>query len=272
MPMRENQFRPGYGDPGETYALAGANIAEALFGNKAKAGEYRKAELENRFLEAKIRQQELENAAGGDITKKRPFNPQEMEGVPALVNALYAAQPGMEGFEISKFVPPQKLLDVGRASETAYQRNRSQYEAAQEMINALGIPAGAKIKKGETRWFGPNDPDVLLGPSGTPYNFGMPELTLPQAATPAPETVEPGFMEQLIGALSAAPSKPITTSPIQDVSQAEDFFTKFRNGPAAAPVQAAPAGPVIVRTPQEAAALPPGTQFIGADGKLRVRP
>ena len=66
-------------------------------------------------------------------------------------------------------------------------------------------------------------------------------------------SIESGYTELLSGG---------TQTPAQTASAA----------PAAAPSQAANAGPVRVNTPQEAMALPSGTRFVTPDGRVKVRP
>jgi hypothetical protein len=57
-----------------------------------------------------------------------------------------------------------------------------------------------------------------------------------------------------------------------DIEAKKFNSTPLQAAPQPAQPSAAPQGPVKVNTPAEAAALPPGTQFITPDGRMKVRP
>lgn len=275
--ISNNYYNPGQGyDPGAAYANAGQNIAEALFGNPTKAGDLAKQNAETQLLVEKVRAQQILNAAGGP---KKSYSPAETSGVPALVSALYASHPGMEGFNLSQVVPPEKLLEIGKASDEAYSKNRSQYEAAQAMADALGPLTGAHMQAPVTHWFSPNEPAALLDANNRPY-FAPPAQ---------PQLVMPGSQaSDMAGALSVAETAPPPAGAINGTFPYIHPSQMFNSAPAApaqtAPVgqqvypslQAAQAAPVAdggfqVLTPQQAAGLPPGTKFIGTDGQIRTK-
>lgn len=172
MPTRENP----YYDP--TYAQAGASLAEALFGNADKQVDYDYKRANTKLIQERTRRlQKMTDAGifsegGGSPLRPVPINPKTYTAIDDMVKSVLSEQLG-EDFSLD-VIPQDALLNARGAGEQAFQQSRNRTDAVNAMINALGLPPGARVGEDPERandWIPFNDKSVVLNSQGIPVDF-----------------------------------------------------------------------------------------------------
>lgn len=233
------------------YAGAGKDIPLDLALTPERADNIRAQEFAAALEKAVATQAERNKAPSSSRGSASPQKPPKMADTNAIMNNVFAAIPGATETdqyhrtqvapEAQDYFASQGLLEPMRnlVVETLRATGGDQEAARAAVMKAMNLPAGAEFDQARVV-------DRTPGTALFPWNWGGKESS-PAIVTPDGASVD---MQGIVNALSAAMSQAAPTAAAAPPSQ----------------------GIARVNTPAEAMALPPGTQFMTPDGRVKVRP
>lgn len=240
-------------------------------------------EKQNADFEAWKRKQEFESAMRGNKTdlEKTQSAVRAMEGYRAIDRALPSGDAQDGGFDSSLYSKEdiRKIKELREGINLAWDTKSKPIDKAHVLGQLYSELKGIRPQKQRQIVEGPDRVDhfedgfsYIKKPDGSGYD----RVANPKPQTPKPQKPAVQITPQQYADLEQKarnvldPDGTRPPNPEQIAQQVQRFIDESQAiNERFAPQQQQ--GPVQVRTPQEKAALPPGTQYIAPDGTIRVK-